>query len=146
MAVFRFSAAALLAAIIVFSGHGRSALAQQRPASSPQPISPRDQSLIDSVEKAYQTGLSNYRDGPIAAARSNFDYAVDMLLRSGIDIKNDPAISEEFDRIVDAINTLELDSLREKGIQTAQQHPEDAPVDIANDVTFPVDPTVRAQA
>jgi membrane-bound lytic murein transglycosylase D len=118
----------------------------QKTALSAPAISSRDQSLIDSVEKAYQTGITNYRDGHIAAAKSNFDYAVDMLLRSGIDIKSDPAISEEFDHIVDAINTLELDALRENGQQTAQQHPEDAPVDIANDVTFPVDPTVRAQA
>lgn len=146
MAVFRFSAAALLAAIIVISGHGRSAAAQQKVAPSAQAISARDQSLIDSVEHAYQTGLSNYRDGHIDAARSNFNYAVDMMLRSGIDIKSDAAISQEFDHIVDAINTLELDAVQEKGIQTAQQHPEDAPVDIANDVTFPVDPTVRAQA
>ncbi len=156
MAVFRVSAAALFAATICFAGHGRSVLAQQSNSSSPQvqqktlsmqAISSRDQSLIDSVEKAYQTGLSNYRDGHTAAAKSNFDYAVDLMLRSGIDIKNDPAISEEFDRIVDAINTLEIDALRENGIQTAQQqHPEDTPVDIANDVTFPVDPNVRAKA
>jgi peptidoglycan lytic transglycosylase D len=118
----------------------------QKTAISAPAMSVRDQSLIDSVEKAYQTGLSNYRDGHIAAARANFDYAVDMILRSGIDIKNDPAISEEFDHIVDAINTLELDALRENGPQTAQQHPEDAPVEIANDVTFPVDANVRAQA
>src|SRR5215470_3855216 len=120
--------------------------APQKPSISAQAISSRDQSLIDSVEKAYEIGLSNYRDGHIEAAKSNFDYAVDIMLRSGIDIKNDPAISEEFDHIVDAINALELDALRESAVQTAQQHPEDAPVDIANDVTFPVDPTVRAQA
>src|SRR5215472_16250418 len=125
---------------------GQPTAAPQKTAPSPQAISSRDQSLIDSVEHAYQTGLSNYRDGHIDAARSNFNYAIDMMLRSGIDIKNDTAISEEFDHIVDAVNTLELDAVQEKGIQTAQQHPEDAPVDIANDVTFPVDPTVRAQA
>lgn len=146
MAVFRFSAAVVTAATIVFSAHGGSAAAQQKPAPSAQAISTRDQSLIDSAEKAYQTGLSNYRDGHVDAARSNFNYAVDLMLRSGIDIKNDQAISAEFDHIVDAINTLELDAVQEKGIQTAQQHPEDAPVDIANDVTFPVDPTVRAKA
>src|SRR5271154_5025896 len=60
----------------------------QKTVPSAQAISTRDQSLIDSVEKAYQTGLSNYRDGHIASARANFDYAVDMILRSGIDIKN----------------------------------------------------------
>jgi membrane-bound lytic murein transglycosylase D len=154
MVVFKSSAAALIAAIICFAGHGRSALAQQSNSASTQQktapslpaISQRDQTLIDSVEKAYQAGLSNYRDGHTAAARSNFDYAVDLILHSGIDIKTDPAISEEFDHIVDAINTLEMDALRENGTQTAQQHPEDAPVDVANDVTFPVDPKVRAQA
>ena len=150
MAVFRSSSAALIAAIICIAGHGGSALAQQGSGVQKSPslpaISQRDQTLIESVEKAYQAGLSNYRDGHTTAARSNFDYAVDLILRSGIDIKGDPAISEEFDHIVDSINTLEMDALRENGPQMAQQHPEDAPVDVANDVTFPVDPKVRAQA
>ncbi|QNI31322.1 transglycosylase SLT domain-containing protein [Alloacidobacterium dinghuense] len=163
MVVPRLSSAALVAAIACLSfcragaegfvspflSEPQNASTQAAPApqkTAPPAISSRDQSLIDSVEKAYQIGLSNYRDGHIASAKSNFDYAVDMMLRSGIDIKNDPAISEEFDRVVDAINTLELDALRENSIQTAQQHPEDTPVDIANDVTFPADPKVRAQA
>ncbi len=165
MVVAKLSGAALVAAIACLLSCDAGAEARVSPvdpqaqATSPQQAQPpqktainapamsaRDQSLIDSVEKAYQTGLSNYRDGHIASARANFDYAVDMILRSGIDIKNDPAISEEFDHLVDAINTLELDALRENSPQTAQQHPEDAPVDIANDVTFPVDANVRAQA
>ncbi len=160
MVVVKLSGAAFVAAIICLSSCDVSASAflspdpQTSAAATPPPksaisaqaVSVRDQSLIDSVEKAYQAGLSNYRDGHIAAAKSNFDYAVDLILRSGIDIKNDSAISEEFDHIVDAINTLELDALRENGTQTAQQHPEDSPVDIANDVTFPADPKVRAQA
>jgi membrane-bound lytic murein transglycosylase D len=119
---------------------------QKAAAPSAQAIAQRDQSLIDAVEKAYQTGLSNYRDGHTDAARSNFDYAVDLILRSGIDMKNDQAISEEFDHIVDAINTVEVDALRVGGGAQAQAHPEDAPIDIANDVTFTADPKVRAQA
>ena len=157
MVVPKLSSAALIAAIVCLSCCDAGAQGQASPQSpntatqqaqkpAAPAISSRDQSLIDSVEKAYQIGLSNYRDGHIVAARSNFDYAVDLLLRSGIDIKNDPAISEEFDHVVDAINTLELDALRENSVQTAQQHPEDTPVDIANDVTFPADPKVRAQA
>src|SRR5277367_6614626 len=159
MVVAKLSSAALVAAIVGLSccdagaeapAPPQSQTTATQPAPSPQKaaspaISSRDQSLIDSIEKAYQIGLSNYRDGHTAAAKSNFDYAIDMMLRSGIDIKNDPAISEEFDHVVDAINTLELDALRENSVQTAQ-HPEDTPVDIANDVTFPADPKVRAQA
>jgi membrane-bound lytic murein transglycosylase D len=153
MVVAKVSAAALMAAFICLTGSGMRAEASafaypqaQQAAPSSQAISQRDQTLIDSVEKAYQAGLSNYHDGHATAARSNFDYAVDLILRSGIDIKSDPTISEEFDHIVDAINTLDIDALREDGAQQAQSHPEDAPVDIANDVTLPADPKVRAQA
>jgi membrane-bound lytic murein transglycosylase D len=164
MVVVKLSGAAFVAAIICLSSCDASAAAHLSPdpqtssatsqqaqptqvaAPAAQAISVRDQSLIDSVEKAYQAGISNYRDGHIPAAKSNFDYAVDMLLRSGIDLKSDTALSEEFDHIVDAINTLEIDALREGGTQPALQRPEDTPVDIANDVTFPADPKVRAQA
>src|ERR1700760_3525161 len=119
MVVAKVSAAALVAALVCLTGGGtraeasafaavQSASAQtQQSTPSAQAVSQRDQTLIESVEKAYQAGLSNYRDGHTVAARSNFDYAVDLILRSGIDIKSDPAISEEFDHIVDAINTLE---------------------------------------
>ena len=145
MVVFRSSSAALLAAILSGGAFAQQSVSAQKAQPSLPAISQRDQTLIDSVEKAYQAGLSNYRNGQLAAARSNFDYAVDLILRSGIDIKNDPVISEEFDHIVDAINTLEMDALRENGPQGVQ-HQGDAPVDVANDVTFPVDPKVRAQA
>src|SRR5579862_6914188 len=112
MVVAKLSSAALVAAIACLfccdagaKAHVSPSDPQSTSAQQSQPpqktainapaISARDQSLIDSVEKAYQTGLSNYRDGHIDAAKSNFDYAVDMILRSGIDIKSDPAISEE---------------------------------------------------
>ncbi len=131
-------------------GTASAAPAAQQPASEAAPARPmnaqRDQSLIASVEKAYQTGVSNYRDGHLEAARSNFDYAVDLMLTSGLDLRNDPALSDEFDHVVDAVNTLEMDALRSGTALTAQQHQDQAPVDVANDVTFPVDPAVKAQA
>lgn len=120
---------------------------QAMAAAPPKIDAERDQALIATVEKAYQTGLSNYHQGHMEAARSNFDYAVDQMLTSGLDIKNDPALSGEFDHIVDAVNTLEMDALREGGSLGAAQTPaESAPVDVANDVTFPVDAKVKAQA
>jgi membrane-bound lytic murein transglycosylase D len=118
-------------------------LAQIAAAPVPQASNARDSQLIANVEKAYAEGLSNYEAAHAQAARANFDYAVDLLLSSGIDLKNDAALSAELDRVVDSINTLELDALREGGQETAQ---EAAPVDVANDVTFPVDPNVKAQA
>ena len=117
------------------------AIAQAAPV--PQASNARDQQLIANVERTYQEGLNNYQQGHAQAARASFDYAVDLLLSSGIDLKNDEALSAELDRIVDSINTLELDALREGNKESAA---EQAPVDIANDVTFPVDPTVKARA
>jgi membrane-bound lytic murein transglycosylase D len=117
------------------------AIAQAAPV--PQATNARDQQLIANVEKAYQDGLSNYQQDHPQAARASFDYAVDLLLTSGIDLKKDEALSAELDRIVDSINTLELDALRQGSPQSPN---EQAPVDIANDVTFPVDPNVTAQA
>ena len=116
-------------------------IAQAAPV--PQTTNARDQQLISNVERAYQDGLNNYQQGHQQAARASFDYAVDLLLSSGVDVKNDEALNAELDRVVDSINTLELDALRQ-GNKTGIG--EEAPVDIANDVTFPVDPNVKAQA
>ena len=104
----------------------------------------RVQQLIHNVENAYQNGLVNYRDGNLAAAKSNFDYAVDLMLSSGMDIKSDPELSDEFDRIVDAVNTLEMDALKQGTGLAAPSEP--TPVDVANGATFTVDPTIRAEA
>jgi membrane-bound lytic murein transglycosylase D len=109
----------------------------------PQAGNAREQQIIDNAERAYQTGLDNLHANHAQAARQSFDYSVDLLLTSGVDIKSHPALSEELDRIVDSINTLELDALRQGG---NQQQGEPAPVDLANDVTFPVDPNVKARA
>jgi membrane-bound lytic murein transglycosylase D len=102
------------------------------------------QQIIQNVESAYQNGVANYRDGHLAAAKSNFDYAVDLMLTCGIPIKGDPDLSAEFDRILDAVNTLEMDALKQGTGLAAPAEP--TPVDIANDVTFPVDPGIKAEA
>ena len=123
--------------------------AQTQPATtSPAPGDyyqhQRVQQIIQSVEKAYQNGVENYRDGHLASAKANFDYAVDQMLTCGISIKNDPDLSAEFDRIVDAVNTLEMDALKQGSGLAAPAEP--TPVDVANDVTFPVDPSIKAEA
>ena len=75
--------------------------AQQAPSQLAPAEKQRDHQLIQNVENAYQNGLTNYRDGHLAAAKSNFDYAVDLMLSSGIDFNNDPDLKNELDRIVD---------------------------------------------
>jgi membrane-bound lytic murein transglycosylase D len=125
----------------------QAAVAQTAPASasqtaSPEP-SPRDRQLIDAVETAYHSGLKDYQAGHVASARANFDYAVDLLLKCNCDLKSDDALSEEFDHIVDAVNTLEMDALQQNG-PAAPAEP--TPVEAAGDITTPANPNVRATA
>lgn len=113
-------------------------------ASAPPQETEQDRQLIDSVEKAYHAGLSDYQQGHLQSARANFDYAVDLLLKCHCDLKGNNAISEEFDHIVDAVNTLELDALQQgTGFGTQQ---EQAPADVAGNITTPANPNVAAKA
>jgi membrane-bound lytic murein transglycosylase D len=114
------------------------------PAVTVPPASPQIQSLIDSVEAAYQSGLQNYQAGKLQLAKADFDRAVDLMLTSSFDLKTQPQLRSEMDRIVDAVNTLEMEALKQGNGFAPKIEP--APVDIANDVTFPVDPNVKAQA
>ncbi len=108
------------------------------------PASPQVQALIDAVEVAYQSGLTNYHAGKLQTAKAEFDRAVDMMLTSSFDLRSEPQLRDEFDHVLDAVNTLELEALKQGNGFAPKLEP--APVDIANDVTFPVDPTVKAQA
>ncbi len=132
------------------------ATAPALPAAPPQPVQAkaeppaktqqeiRVQSLIDQVEKAYASGQEDYRKGDLPAAKAEFDRAVDLMLTSGIDIKADTQLQDEFDHIVDAVNGLEMDALKEGNGFVPKEEP--TPADVASDVTFAVDPNLVAKA
>ena len=110
----------------------------------PAPPSPREQQVISAAESAYASGVRNYHAGDPAAAKRDFDNAVDTMLSSGLDLKTSPALSDEFEHIVDGVNALEMDALKQgNGFAPPM---EQTPVGVANDVTFPVDPNIRAAA
>ena len=88
--------------------------------------------------------MRNYHAGDLAAAKRDFDNAVDTMLSSGLDLKTSPQLSDEFEHIVDAVNALEMDALKQGNGFAAPM--EQTPVGVANDVTFPVDPNIRAAA
>jgi membrane-bound lytic murein transglycosylase D len=103
------------------------------------------QKLIEQVNAAYAAGDADYRKGRLPEAKVEFDHAVDLMLSSGFDIKSDPALEAVFNRIVDNINGLEMDALKEgNGFAPAV---EPTPADVAADVTFgTVDPNIIARA
>ncbi len=100
--------------------------------------------LIEQVESAYSRGEADYRKGQLPEAKAEFDRAVDLMLTSGIDIKGDSELQEEFDRIVDAVNALEMEALKQGNGFAPKVEP--TPADVASDVTFEVDPNIVAKA
>lgn len=101
------------------------------------------QQLINQVEETYRNGVDNYRAGHLEAARADFDAAVDRMLTSGLDLKNDPQLSDEFEHLLDSVNSLELAALKQgNGLSPAI---EAAPLDAANEVTFRSDAALNAQ-
>lgn len=113
------------------------------PVADPKP-DPADD-LVKQVEKEYQTGVENYNAGHLEAAKQNFDRAFDALLESNLDIRSDERLQKEFDRLLDGVNSLELEALQQ-GDGFTEQKSEPAPIDEANEVTYPVDPNIKARA
>ncbi|MGA2217030.1 MAG: transglycosylase SLT domain-containing protein [Terracidiphilus sp.] len=117
----------------------------QAAASAPlTPAQQRVRVLIQQVEQAYSNGELDYRRGQLPEAKAEFDRAVDLMLSSGIDIKSDEQLQEEFDRIVDGVNALEMEALKQGNGFVPNVEP--SPGDVASDVTFEVDPNLVAKA
>jgi len=116
------------------------------PDQSQQPMAEqrRVRALIQQVEQAYARGEADYRKGKLPEAKMEFDRSVDLMLMSGIAIKSDPKLQEEFDRILDAVNALEMEALKQGNGFVLKEEP--TPADVASDVTFEVDPNFVAKA
>ncbi|MCU1323388.1 MAG: Lytic transglycosylase catalytic [Acidobacteriaceae bacterium] len=94
----------------------------------------KTQQIIAQAETAYRSGVENYRAGRLDAARMDFDTAVDGMLMSGMDLKADAQLSDEFTHLLDAVNSLEMSALKQgNGFSPTL---EAAPLDAANEVTF----------
>jgi membrane-bound lytic murein transglycosylase D len=96
------------------------------------------QALVAKAEASYQSGVANYNANRLDAARQDFDFAVDTMLSSGMDLKDDPQLSDEFDQLLSAINSLEMVALKQGNGFSGQI--EEAPAEAANQVTFPSNP------
>jgi membrane-bound lytic murein transglycosylase D len=100
--------------------------------------------LIQHVENAYARGEADYRRGRLPEAKAEFDRAVDLMLTSGIDIKSNAELQDEFDRVVDGVNALEMEALKQGNGFVPKEEP--TPAEVASEVTFEVDPNIVAKA
>jgi len=116
------------------------------PTQTPQPEKPDPvPGIIAEAEKAYAAGQEDYKAGHLDAAKQDFNHAVDILMQGPVEIKADERLQQEFDKITEEINKLEMVAFKE-GDGFAEQQPEPAPIDEANTANIPVDPNVKAKA
>jgi membrane-bound lytic murein transglycosylase D len=116
---------------------------QNAAAVAAQQHAKKVQDAIDRSEANYRSGVENYNANHLDAARLDFDAAVDGMLSSGLDLKNDPQLADEFDHLLSAINSLEMVALKQGNGFSPKV--EAAPLDLANDITFPANPELVAK-
>jgi membrane-bound lytic murein transglycosylase D len=135
----------------------RQATAPTITAAAPAPVAPVQpkveppakpdavEALIAQAEEQYRQGQANYKAGHLESAKADFDKAFDLLVQGPVEVHADERLEREFDKIVEAVNSLEMVALKQ-GDGFTEQRSEPAPIDEANEVTFPVDPAVKAKA
>jgi len=101
--------------------------------------------LVQKAEARFAAGEQNFKAGHLAAARKDFDDAVDWMLESGYDVRNDSRLNDLFHRITDSIHADEIQAFRAgDGFNQAPAVP--APIDEVAEMTFPVDPRLKLRA
>src|SRR5438270_2248970 len=126
-------------------GHANPAPIAQQAETRPELMVDPVADLIAKVEKEYAAGQANYQSGHLEAAKQHFDTAFNLLLSGPVEVKSDERLEREFEKLLDGVNGLELMALQE-GDGFSEQKSEPAPIDEANEVTFPVDPNIKAKA
>ncbi|HVZ17544.1 MAG TPA: LysM peptidoglycan-binding domain-containing protein [Terriglobales bacterium] len=124
-----------------------------KPATAPAPKTEQKavpktdsvEAVIAQAEQQLQAGRVEYQAGHLDKAKANFDQAFNTLASYPQGVKSDDRLGDEFDKVVEAVNNLEMQALQQ-GDGFTQQASEPAPIDVANDVTFPVDPNIKAKA
>src|SRR5579884_2829910 len=101
--------------------------------------------LVSKAEKDYQLGRQDYQAGHLEAAKKDFDRAFNTLVESPTELRSDERFQAELDKIVEQVSGLETVALQE-GDGFTEQKAEPAPIEEANEVTFPVDPNIKAKA
>src|SRR5438874_2142239 len=114
------------------------------PAAQPPPLDPVD-FLIAQAEVLFQNGEAYYRVGQPEAGKQNLDDALKLLSSGPVDIHGNDRLQTESDKITARSRALELEATNESE-PPVEQKAEPAPIDEANEATFPVDEKVRAKA
>ncbi len=98
--------------------------------------------LLVEVEAAFQAGEQSFKAGHLEKARRDFDRAVDWILMSGVDLRQEPRLEALLNRVIEAVHAYEAAAFRE-GDGFREPATEPAAIDEIAEMTFPVDPKLR---
>jgi len=114
--------------------------------SEPQvPRRTRGDELVEEAERHFVAGKQAYETGHFAAARQEFDLAIDAMLdASDLDPADRQAYERRMDQLVDAIHSYDLAALGASD-SSEEGRFDKAPLEDILQMTFPVDPKIKGQ-
>lgn len=103
-----------------------------------------DDLLVAQAEQKFEAGKRAYQANDLAAARRDFDAAIDLMLQASGKPSDRQLYESKMDHMVDSIHRLDLARL---GAAVNDQEPqfEKAPLDPILQMTFPVDPSIKGK-
>jgi len=113
---------------------------------SPQiPRRTRGDELVEEAERHFAAGKQAYETGHFAAARQEFDLAIDSMLdASDLNPADRQAYDRRMDQLVDAIHSFDLAALGASD-SSEEGRFDKAPLEDILQMTFPVDPKIKGQ-
>jgi len=103
--------------------------------------------LVSEVQASYDAGVQQENDGNNEQAQSDFDHAVNLIVKSGFQADADPRLSNLFDELGEEVSPDEI-NVAVADQQTETQAPVPAaPIDEIDDLTLPAaDPRLAMKA
>ncbi|HXJ43673.1 MAG TPA: lytic transglycosylase domain-containing protein, partial [Bryobacteraceae bacterium] len=98
--------------------------------------------LIQQAEEKFRSGRKFYQDREFDHARSEFDAAVDLMLRASGNPTDRSLYECKLDDLIESIHRLDLAGMGAAVIETVPQF-EKAPNEDIVQMTFPVDPRIK---
>lgn len=102
--------------------------------------------LLERVEKEYLAAQDQYQAGQVEAAKQSLDRAFQLLLLSSFNVHDDERLEREFERLDQAADKFNIAPVSEGESSSVARKAEPAPIDEANEISFPADPNIKAKA
>ena len=98
--------------------------------------------LIQQAEDRFRNGRKNYQDRDFDLARTEFDAAIDLMLKASENPTDRALFESRLEDMVDSVHRLDLSGLGAASEETVPQF-DKAPLEDIVQMTFPVDPRIK---